>query len=115
MQAISFTHKEDLSRALASAAAGVLSTFAPKKVSYVSFARSITQFCDCLPSPGDILMKDVGIFAADSPVSIDAAFLGSIDYKVFNEASHVDCMIQVKEAKALGIAGELNPKITKII
>jgi uncharacterized protein len=115
MQAISFTHKENLSRALASAAVGVLSTFKPKKVSYVNFAKNITQFCDCLTAPGDILMKDVGIFAADSPVSIDAAFLRSVDYKVFNEASHVDCMIQVKEAKALGIKGELNPKITEII
>jgi hypothetical protein len=115
MQAISFTHKEDLSRALASAAFGVLSTFKPKKVSYVSFAKNITQFCDCLTAPGEILMKDVGIFAADSPVSIDAAFLACVDYKVFNESSHVDCMVQVKEAKALGVAGELKPKIKKIL
>lgn len=114
MEAISFVHKENLSKALASAALGVLSTFKPKKVSYVSFAKNITQFCDCLPAPGDILMKDIGIFASNSPVSIDAAFLASVDYTVFNEASHVDCMIQVKEAKTLGIAGELNPKITKI-
>ena len=26
-------------------------------------------------------------------------------------ASEVDCMVQVQEAKALGIAGELKPKI----
>ena len=60
-------------------------------------------------------MKDVGIFASDSPVSIDAAFLGMIDYKQFNEASHVDCMLQVQEAKALGLEGEVKPKITKLI
>jgi uncharacterized protein len=113
-QAINFTHKEDILKALASAAYGVLSTFKPKKVAYVSFAKNITQYCDCLPSPGEFLMKDVGIFAANSPVSVDAAFLQSVDYQIFNKAYHVDCMDQVKEAKALGIEGELKPKITKI-
>jgi len=56
-------------------------------------------------------LPDVGIFASDSAVSIDAAFLNSVNYKVFNEASHVDCMLQVSEAKRLGIFGELKPKI----
>jgi uncharacterized Fe-S center protein len=80
----------------------------------VSFAKYITQYCDCLPNPGEVTMKDVGIFASDSPVSIDAAFLEMIDYKVFNEASHVDCMLQVQEANSIGIKGEVTPKITKI-
>jgi hypothetical protein len=53
----------------------------------------------------------VGIFASDSSVSIDAAFLNSVDYKVFNDASMVDCMVQVQEAQLLGIDGELKPKI----
>ena len=114
MEAISFVNQDNICRALASAAYGVLSTFKPNKVSYVSFARSITSYCDCLPSPGDIIMKDVGIFASDSPVSIDAAFLEMIDYKLLNEASNVDCMLQVQEAKSLGIKGELNPKIKKL-
>ena len=111
MEAISFVEKENLSRALASAAYGVLSTFKPKKVSYVSFAKDITQYCDCLPNPGQIMFKNVGIFASNSPVSIDAAFLNSIDKKILDEASHVDCMLQVKEAKKLGIDGEIKPKI----
>ncbi len=109
-EAIHYINKENLSRALASAALGVLSTFGPKKVSYVSFAKDIAEGCDCLPNPGPTVLKDVGIFAADSAVSIDAAFLNSVDYKVFNEASNVDCMVQVQEAKALGIQGELKPK-----
>ncbi len=114
MEAINFVHQDNLCKALASAAYGVLSTFKPKKVSYVSFARNITPHCDCLPNPGEVLMKDVGIFASDSPVSIDAGFLQMIDYKVFNEASNVDCMVQVQEAKRLGIKGELKPKITTL-
>lgn len=112
--AIKLLGKENLSRALASAAYGVLSTFKSKKVSYVSFAKDITQYCDCLPGPGEVVMKDVGIFASGSPISIDGAFLKMTDYKVFNEAYHVDCMLQVKEAKNLGIEGEVNPKIQEI-
>lgn len=114
MEAISFTHQGNICKALASAAYGVISTFKTNKVTYVSFAKDITSYCDCLPNPGDVVMKDVGIFASNSPVSIDAAFLEMIDYKAFNKASHVDCMLQVQEAKDLGIKGELKPKITKI-
>jgi uncharacterized Fe-S center protein len=114
MNAISFFNQDNFCKALSSAAYGVLSTFVPNKVSYVSFAKNITAYCDCLPSPGAPIMNDVGILASDSPVSIDAAFLEMIDYKIFNEASKVDCMLQVQEAKDLGIAGDVKPKITKL-
>ena len=112
--AIKLVHKENLCRALASAAYGVLSTFKRDKVAYVSFAKDITQYCDCLSGPGEIVMKDIGIFASDSPVSIDGAFLNAIDYKVFNKAYHVDCMLQVQEAKDVGIEGEVKPEISRI-
>jgi uncharacterized Fe-S center protein len=112
--AVKLVHKENLSKALASAAYGVLSTFKKDKISYVSFARGITQYCDCLAGPGEIIMKDVGIFASISPVSIDGAFLRMVDYEVFNAAYNVDCMVQVREAKALGVEGEVKPVITKI-
>ncbi len=112
--AIKLLHQDNICRALASAAFGVLSTFKKGKVSFVSFAKDITQYCDCRPNPGEIMMKDIGVFASDSPVSVDAAFLAMANYKIFNEAYHVDCMLQVKEAKALGIKGELNPKIVNI-
>jgi hypothetical protein len=114
VEAISFVNQDNICRALASAAYGVLSTFNPNKVSYVSFARNITSLCDCWSNPGEPVMKDVGILASDSPVSIDGAFLEMVDYKVFNEASHVDCTLQVREAKNLGIKGEVKPKITKL-
>ncbi len=112
--AIKLTNKNNLCRALASAAYGALSTFSKGKVSYVSFAKNITQYCDCLPNPGKIVMEDVGVFASDSPVSIDVAFLEMVDYKIFNDAYDVDCMIQATEAKNIGIEGELKPKINRI-
>jgi uncharacterized Fe-S center protein len=111
MEAIRFTHQDDICRAFASAAYGVLSTFKAGKVSYVSFAKDITKYCDCLPNPGENIMKDLGIFAADSPVSVDAAFLEMVNYKVFNDLSSVDCMLQVLEAKKLGVEGEVKPKV----
>ncbi len=113
-EAISFTHQDDLCRAIASAAYGVLNTFKPNKVSFVSFAKDISQYCDCLPGPGKIMMQDVGILASNSPVSIDAAFLNKVDYKAFNDAYHVDCMLQIEEALAIGIKGKAKPKINKI-
>ena len=67
-----------------------------------------------MPNPGEIIMKNVGIFASDSSVSIDAAFLNMADYKKFNEAYHVDCRLQVEEAKALGIKGDTKPKVINI-
>ena len=112
--AIKFVGKENLSMALASAAYGVLRTFEKEKASYVSFAKDVTEYCDCLSSPGKVLMKDIGIFASNSPVSIDAAFLNMIDCRIFNDAYHVDCMLQVQEAKAIGIEGELKPEILRI-
>ncbi|MCD1296251.1 4Fe-4S ferredoxin [Methanocella sp. CWC-04] len=112
--AITLADKENLSKALASATYGVLSTFKKEKVSYVSFAKDITQFCDCLPGPGRKVMGDIGVFASDSAVSADAAFLKMADYHVFNEAYEVDCMTQVKELKDLGFDGELDPEIKMI-
>lgn len=109
--AIRLVNQENICRALASAAYGVLSKFKRKKVTYVSFAKDITQYCDCAPNPGEIAMKDIGIFASDSPVSIDGAFLQTANYKIFNKSYHVDCMLQVQEASALGIKGDVKPKI----
>jgi uncharacterized Fe-S center protein len=113
--AIKLIHQESLCKALASASYGVLSTFKREKVSFVSFAKDITQYCDCLPNPGEIMMKDVGIFASGSPVSVDGAFLDMINYAIFNDAYSVDCMLQVQEAKAIGIEGEVKPEIFRII
>jgi uncharacterized Fe-S center protein len=113
-KAIQFVNQENMCRALASAALGVLETFGSRKVSYVNFAKDITPHCDCLPSPGAPIIDDIGIFAADSPVSIDAAFLRKIDYQMFNKRSNVDCMTQVTEAIKIGIPGVINPEIQKI-
>ena len=112
--AIKLIHQGNFCKALASAAFGVLSTFKKDKVSFVSFAKDITQYCDCAPNPGEITMKNIGVFGSNSPVSIDGAFHEMANYKIFNEAYHVDCMLQVEEAKRIGIEGDVKPEITRI-
>ncbi|NLE06461.1 MAG: hypothetical protein GX638_16880 [Crenarchaeota archaeon] len=59
-------------------------------------------------------MEDIGIFASNSPLSIDAAFLSLADYSIFNKASNIDCKIQIQEAKKIGIKGDLTPKIINL-
>lgn len=74
----------------------------------------MSQFCDCVPAPGRRAMNDIGIFASDSPVSVDAAFLQRADYKIFDDAYGVGCWTQARELKSLGVKGDLNPKIKEI-
>jgi uncharacterized Fe-S center protein len=112
--AIKLIHQENVCKALASASYGVLSTFKKDKVSYVSFAKDITEYCDCIPNPGDIVMPDIGIYASDSPVSVDAAFLGMADYKIFDKAYGTDSFLQVREAKKIGNKGDLKPKVQEV-
>jgi uncharacterized protein len=99
--AIKVVNLDNLSKAMASAAYGVLSTFKKGKVSYINFVRDITQFCDCHSDPGNIVMDNIGIFASDSPVSIDAAFLTMANYKILNDIHKVNCLTQVSELKRL--------------
>jgi len=113
-KAIHYVNQENLCKALASAAFGVLETFKPNKVSYVNFAKDITQHCDCASNPGAPITNDVGVFAANSPVSIDAAFLKKINYPLLNKLSNVDCMTQIVEALNIGIPGVINPSIQQI-
>jgi uncharacterized Fe-S center protein len=114
LNAIKLVNQENICKALASAALGVIETFQPKKISYINFAKDITRHCDCLSSPGAPIMNDVGIFAANSPASIDAAFLKKIDYQLLNKLSNVNCMTQITEAINIGIPGDVNPEIQEI-
>ena len=105
--------KDALPRALASAAYGVLSTFGKDKVSYVSFANNITQKCDCMASPGAPVHPDIGVFASDSAVSIDAAAFNIIGEQL-TKMNHSDCFLQVKELRSFGYPGDLKPKVIEL-
>jgi uncharacterized Fe-S center protein len=109
-QALEQKDPSAIMRALASASYGLLSTFKPGKVSYVSFATNITLLCDCAPNPGEIVHPDIGVYASMSPVSIDAVVMKET-VNLFKEKHGLDAFEQVIELKNLGIEGELDPEL----
>jgi hypothetical protein len=93
---------------------GVIDTFAPGKVSYVNFANDVSTVCDCAPVQGDKYIRDVGIFASHSPLSIDAAGLEHIEYEHLNQVHGVDCFEQLTKMEELGVAGTRDPVVEKV-
>lgn len=105
--------KDRLCQALASAANGVLSTFRPGKVSYVSFAINISELCDCASNPGKIVHPDVGVFASNSIVSIDSAVMKEFGEKL-GKMHDIDPFIQPRTMKEFGHDGDLDPDIVEL-
>ncbi len=64
---------ENFMRALAEAAAAVLSTFGRGKVVYVNFLAEIQPECDCMPGADVPVMQDQGILVSDDLVSVEKA------------------------------------------
>jgi uncharacterized Fe-S center protein len=112
--AIRLLHRERLGDGLASAAMGVLSTFNPGKVAYISFAKDIVELCDCMPLVSPVVTPDLGIFAGFSPLSIDASILSQVDYKHLNTVHKTDCFRQIKKIKKLGCPGSETPEVIRV-
>lgn len=64
---------ENFMRALAEAAAAVLSTFGRGKVVYVNFLAEIQPECDCMPGADVPVIQDQGILVSDDLVSVEKA------------------------------------------
>jgi uncharacterized Fe-S center protein len=112
--AITLLHRERLGDGLAAAAMGVLSTFNPAKVAFITFAKDIVELCDCLPLVSPIVTPDLGIFAGLSPLSIDASVLGQVDYNHLNTIHDTDCFRQIRAIKELGCPGTDTPEIIEV-
>ena len=52
---------------------------------YISFAKNITELCDCAGMHMDTITDDIGVFASTDPVAIDKAM-----YDLFKEQSKLD-------------------------
>jgi uncharacterized Fe-S center protein len=109
--AITLLHRERLGDGLAAAAMGVLSTFNPGKVAYVSLAKDIVELCDCMPLVSPLVTPDLGIFASLSPLSIDASILSQVDYQHLNTVHKTDCFRQIKKIKEFGCYGSETPEV----
>lgn len=108
--AIRLENRDDLPRGLSVAAKGVADTFAPGKVSFLNFAHDISTVCDCAPVPGEKFSTDLGVFAAFSALSIDAAGARRIDLDHLNHLHGVDSRQQLHKMAALGYEGSLEPE-----
>ena len=45
----------------------------------INFVNYVTKFCDCYPTKGEPLIKDVGIFAGTDPVAVDQACADAVN------------------------------------
>lgn len=52
-----------------------MSTFAPKKTTFISLGTQITPLCDCFGFTSMSILPDIGIFGSDDIVAIDQAVL----------------------------------------
>ncbi len=112
--AITLEKRDRILQGVSVAAKGVVDTFAPGKVSYVNFANDVSTVCDCAPVQGDKYIKDVGIFASGSPLSIDAVGLEHIEYTHLDEVHGVNCWDQLAKMEELGVPGGRNPEVEKV-
>ena len=112
--AITLENRDDLPRGLAVAAKGVMDSFVPGKISFLTFACDISTICDCAQAPGERLMKDVGVFASFSALSIDAAGTRHIDVDHLDDIHGVDSRQQLHKLAALNYEGTLIPEETTV-
>ncbi len=110
-EAIRLENRDRLPSGLAVAGLAVLDTFESGKVSFVNFANDISTVCDCAQAPGTKFAEDVGVFAAHSALSIDAAGTDSIDIRHLNEIHGVDSLHQLRKIQDLGYGGVLTPEL----
>lgn len=111
--AISLLNRERILQGVSVAAKAVTDCFSPAKVSYVNFANDISVICDCAPNQGKKYIRDVGIFASHSALSIDAAGLDYIEAEQLDQMHGVQCAEQVAKMADLGAEGQREPEVEK--
>ncbi|MBN1823235.1 MAG: DUF362 domain-containing protein [Endomicrobiales bacterium] len=79
-----------------------------KKHFGINFLNHITQYCDCYPTKGAPLVRDIGVMAASDPVALDQAGADKVNEvygsdfwkKIF---PHIDWNVQLEYAQKLGL------------
>lgn len=79
-----------------------------KRAGFINFATNITKNCDCLDTPEEPLISDVGILASINPVAIDSASIDLINQKsgkdIFRQSwPEIDYTVQFKESESFGV------------
>jgi uncharacterized Fe-S center protein len=82
------------------------------KCAFLNFAQRVTENCDCISSPGKLLIEDVGILASFDPVALDCASADVVNREagrdVFKESyPRIDYRHQFRYAQELGLGSTL--------
>ncbi len=101
---------EDLQKKIARYAA---KTIQDRKTFFVSFLTAITPNCDCFHSSEPFIHPDVGILAANDPVSLDQACYDLVKEAIDKAHPDVDGQAQLHYAEKYG-AGERKYEIKAI-
>jgi uncharacterized Fe-S center protein len=71
----------------------------PQNNLFVNIIRDVTQFCDCMPDPGQIIAPDLGVLVSDNIVAIDQAsydlLIDNAGHNIFVEHNKKDPKPQI--------------------
>lgn len=78
-----------------------------KKILCITIMRNITQLCDCTPTPGQVLVDDMGILISRDMVSVDKAgydlVFNRFGFDVFSVLNRKSPLKHITEACNLGM------------
>lgn len=77
-----------------------------KRAIYLNDVNRISKYCDCIPSSGPIVCKDVGYLLSNDIVAIDKASLdliNEIEKDIFKKLHNVDPENQVRYGEKIGL------------
>jgi hypothetical protein len=78
------------------------------KCAFLNFAQHVTENCDCMSSPGKLLVEDVGVLTSFDPVALDCASADLVNEAagtdVFKESyTEIDYRHQFRHAQKIGL------------
>ena len=77
-----------------------------KKVIYFNDVNNISRSCDCDPSSGPIICKDIGYLVSDDIVAVDKASLdliNEVNNDIFLKKNKIDPIKQIKFGEKIGL------------
>ncbi len=80
---------------------------------HVNFLMNITRHCDCFPSDGHFIMKDMGVLFSMDPVMVDHASLNLTESALKKEYPHIDMFFQLEYGKNRNL-GNIDFKIKEV-
>lgn len=80
--------QDDFLESMAEACQAIIN-HAGDKILYISVANNLSVDCDCVATPEEVKMKDIGILASLDPVALDRACVGMVRQSDDPDKSHL--------------------------